>query len=105
MTQFSHEQWEQDMERGVNDYASRVVENICNRVVPLAIDVAKAKARRKKQKRIHFLVAWLSVCVASISVLLQFANIVPPDVPYYTAPICLGVCIGMAVAEIEAVRK
>ena len=105
MTQFSHEQWEQDMERGVNDHASRVVENICNRVVPLAIDVAKAKARRKKQKRIHFLVAWLSVCVAAISVLLQFMNIAPPDVPYYTVPICLGVCVGMAVAEIEAVRK
>lgn len=105
MTQFSNEQWEQDMERGVNDHASRVVENICDRVVPLAIDVAKAKARRKKQRRIHLLVAWLSVCVSAISVLLQFMNIVPPDVPYYTAPICLGVCVGMTVAEIEAVRK
>ena len=105
MTQFSNEQWEQDMEQGVNDHANRAIDKICDRVVPLAIDVAKAKARRKKQKRIHFLVAWLSVCVASISVLLQFMNIVPPDVPYYTTPICLGVCIGMAVAEIEAVRK
>ena len=105
MTQFSNEQWEQDMERGVNDHASRVVENICDRVVPLAVDKARAKARRKKQRRNHFLVSWLSVCVASISVLLQFANIVPPDVPYYTVPACLGVCIGMAVAEIEAMRK
>ena len=105
MTQFSNEQWEQDMERGVNNHASRMVENICDRVVPLVVDKARAKARRKKQRRIHFILAYLSVLVASISVLLQFMNIVPPDVPYYTAPICLGVCVGMAVAEIEAVRK
>lgn len=105
MTQFSNEQWEQDMERGVNDHASRTIDKICDRVVPLAIDVAKAKARRKKQRRIHSLVSRLSVCVAAISVLLQFMNIVPPDVPYYAVPICLGVCVGMAVAEIEAVRK
>lgn len=105
MTQFSHEQWERDMERGVNDHASRMVENICDRVVPLVIDRARAKARRKYRSRIRLLVSCLSVCVASISVLLQFTNIVPPDVPYYTVPVCLGVCVGMAVAEIEAVCK
>lgn len=104
MTQFSHEQWEQDMERGVNDHASRVVENVCDRVVPLVVVVARAKAKRKKQRRIHFLLSWLSVGVLAISILLESMHIVPPVVPYYAAPIYLGVCIGMAVAEIEAMR-
>ena len=105
MTQFSHDQWEQDMERGVNDHANRVIDNICDRVVPLVVDKARAEARRKKQQLVHLLVSWLATCVSAVSVLLQFMNVVPPDVPYYTAPICLGVCIGMVVAEIEGMRK